>query len=523
MNCFLRSLSAIFLVLTTLVVLSPVADAQTAKAAATPVPKVAPLAITADSVPFLAASQSLEPLDLKKFGYVEEEFLVSGAANVYDWAADGTLSVKTPNVPYATRILVRRPADASRFSGNVVVEPLNAVRRIDWSWMWGYIDEQILESGDVWVGITMPGSAAAIKKFNPTRYTAVSFATPTPGVACAGATTPPSDIEDGLRWDAISQVGALLKSNTASGPLPGFRVQAIYMTMGQSPEIMTYINAIHPHATLATGKPVYDGYLVKQPGNPARINQCAPALAPDDARRLFRPTNVPVIALVAQGELLGSLPWRRADSDAPADMFRQYEITGGAHIEWETYKALPSFPQQTAAGLMPPGTPEFPFAAKCEPDIPLKAKPIMSQTFHAALANLEQWVRKGTARTARGTHRGQRRRHATGGGEDRRARQRNRRRSERLHGCPDRDLHPDQHRTWKLPGNGPQDGFRRRPYSNALWRSGEIRGEGRAVGRQTHEGPLADRSRQEANQAGAGSALTGARQTRAPSVRKGPS
>ena len=159
MNCFLRSLSAIFIVLTTLVVLSPVADAQTAKAAATPVPKVAPLAITADSVPFLAASQSLEPLDLKKFGYVEEEFLVSGTANVYDWAADGTLSVKTPNAPYATRILVRRPADASRFSGNVVVEPLNAVRRIDWSWMWGYIDEQILESGDVWVGITMPGSA----------------------------------------------------------------------------------------------------------------------------------------------------------------------------------------------------------------------------------------------------------------------------------------------------------------------------------------------------------------------------
>ena len=42
------------------------------------------------------------------------------------------------------------------------------------------------------------------------------------------------------------------------------------------------------------------------------------------------------------------------------------------------------------------GTPDFPFAAKCEPDIPLKAKPIMSQTFHAALANLEQWVRKGT-------------------------------------------------------------------------------------------------------------------------------
>jgi alpha/beta hydrolase family protein len=403
MNSFLRSLPPFFLVWTVLVVLPPASDAQTAKPTATPVPKVVPMAISADSAPFLAANRSLEPTDLKKFNYVEEEFLVTGTANVYDWAADGTLSVKTPNAPYGTRILVRRPADPSRFSGNVVVEPLNAVRRFDWSWMWGYIDEQVLQSGDVWVGITMPGSSAAIKKFNPTRYAAVSFANPTPGVACppapgaaAGANNAPPEIEDGLRWDAISQVGALLKSNAASGPLAGFRVQAIYMTMGQSPEIMTYINAIHSHATLSTGKPVYDGYLVKQPGNPARINACAPALDAADPRRTFKATNVPVIAVVAQGELTGGLPWRRADSDTPTDMFRQYEIAGAAHIEWDTYIALPSFPDQTAAGIMPPGTPEFPFAARCDPDIPLKALPIMGQTFHAALANLEQWVRKGT-------------------------------------------------------------------------------------------------------------------------------
>jgi hypothetical protein len=195
MNCFLRRVLPGLLATAALVAVASTAAAQTGMAP-TPVPKVAPIAISADSVPFLAASQSLEPTDLKKFGYVEQEFLVTGTANVYDWAADGTLSVKTPNAPYGTRILVRRPADAGRFSGNVVVEPLNAVRRMDWSWMWGYIDEQILQSGDVWVGITMPGSSAAIKKFNPTRYAAVSFANPTPGVACAGATTPPSDIED---------------------------------------------------------------------------------------------------------------------------------------------------------------------------------------------------------------------------------------------------------------------------------------------------------------------------------------
>ena len=65
-----------------------------------------------------ASNKSTPAFDLSKVGYVEEEFLVSGNANVYDWAADGTVSVKTPNAPYTTRVLVRRPS--TRFSGTVV-------------------------------------------------------------------------------------------------------------------------------------------------------------------------------------------------------------------------------------------------------------------------------------------------------------------------------------------------------------------------------------------------------------------
>jgi hypothetical protein len=43
----------------------------------------------------------------------------------------------------------------------------------------------------------------------------------------------------------------------------------------QGGDLQTYINAIHPHALLASGKPVYDGYLLKSPAAPTRINQCA--------------------------------------------------------------------------------------------------------------------------------------------------------------------------------------------------------------------------------------------------------
>src|ERR1700722_5325048 len=119
----------------------------------TPVPKfTGPIPVTADSYPFMDAAHSLVPFDLAKYGYVEQEFIVSGTANVYDWAADGSLSVKTEKAPYAARILVRRPANASKFSGAVLVEPMGAVRRFDWALMYGYLNEHMMERGDAYVG-----------------------------------------------------------------------------------------------------------------------------------------------------------------------------------------------------------------------------------------------------------------------------------------------------------------------------------------------------------------------------------
>src|ERR1043165_6560394 len=86
---------------------------------------VGPLEATAASYPFGAADHTRTPENLRAIGYVEEEYLFSGAANVYDWPANGPAVVRTPNAPYTTRVLVRRPADSKRFSGTVVVELLN--------------------------------------------------------------------------------------------------------------------------------------------------------------------------------------------------------------------------------------------------------------------------------------------------------------------------------------------------------------------------------------------------------------
>src|SRR5688572_13760173 len=89
-------------------------------AAQTPValPMVAgPLAVTAESYPLMAADRIQEPVDLAKAGYVEEEYIVSGNANIYGRDAQGNITIKTADAPYTTRILVRRPGNAAQFSG----------------------------------------------------------------------------------------------------------------------------------------------------------------------------------------------------------------------------------------------------------------------------------------------------------------------------------------------------------------------------------------------------------------------
>src|SRR6187431_2957231 len=123
-----------------LVVTAGTAAAQTPAATfVPPVPKVTLAPITATSYPWLYHKYTQRPLELDKLGFVEEEFIVTGNGNVYDWPASPSLPlvVKYSNAPFGTRILVRRPADMSRFSGTVMVETMNPARGFDMAIMHG--------------------------------------------------------------------------------------------------------------------------------------------------------------------------------------------------------------------------------------------------------------------------------------------------------------------------------------------------------------------------------------------------
>src|SRR6185312_6127389 len=324
-------------------------------------------------------------------GYVEEEYILSGKANVYDWKADGSLTVKTADAPYSTRILVRRPANKSKFSGHAVVELMNPARRFDWAMMSGYVRDSLVERGDAWVGVTMPGSVQSLGKFNTDRYTNLGFPNPNPAETCAAGRGGPatSDQEEGLRWDMLSQVGAALKSPAL------LSAKYVYMT-SQGADVLTYAAAIEKNVTLDNGKPVYDGFLIKTPGSVSKIRRCGDAIAKTDPRQKPHDIGVPVIEVVAQGEI--GPDYQRPDSDDPKDPFRIYEIAGAAHIDTRAYRELPVFADQLAAiGTPGQGNPEWPFNVKCEPEIPLQNHALLMYMLDGAVVNLEQWASKGTA------------------------------------------------------------------------------------------------------------------------------
>jgi hypothetical protein len=363
------------------------------------IPSVAgPLKVTEASYPFGAASTTTVPQDLSKFGYVEEEFLVSGKASVYDFDSEGKVIVRTANAPYTTRILVRRPAATGKFSGNVIVEPLNSALGYDFDPQWMFCREYFIEHGDIWIGITIkPAAAKALKKFNPERYAALSWANPLPpDKTCSQSALPYSDeapeTEEGLAWDIISQVGALVRSNDKQNPIKNFKVEYVYAT-GYSMTgayLKTYINFLRPLASamLKNGKPVYDGYLIGDgDGFAISINQCEQSFPSGIPPVIVRPRKEPVISVVAQGSVIGAISARRPDSDAAADRYRRYEAPAASHANQlvvafalrpgETEKVGVQAIAPNCIGADTYGLTDYPF----------------EYVMNAAFANLDAWAR----------------------------------------------------------------------------------------------------------------------------------
>jgi Alpha/beta hydrolase domain len=272
-----------------------------------------------NGVPSSSASVAGAPgaVDLAALGYVEEEFIVSGAANVYRYDADGAVDVDREGVSYATRILIRRPQSPRRFTGNVHVETSHP--QYGFNVVWSQTFDYLLANGDAYVSITTRrtnnGSSAieGLKAFDPVRYAPLDFT------------------EDGLNWDIIGQVGRLLKTETPDNPLRDFDVERLYASgwSGGGALLLLYISdGFHDRTRMPDGAPIFDGYLVGEPSPYPRINSTAPELSESDDRQQVQPRDVPAISLHTHPQ---EEYRRRPDGNRPNDRYRVYEVAGAAH------------------------------------------------------------------------------------------------------------------------------------------------------------------------------------------------
>ncbi len=360
-----------------------------ASAAAVPQP-VAKL-IEAPGSPFL----TIGAFDLKAMGYVVEEYVISGTASAYKLTGEATrdgawAAAPTDTAPYATRIVVIRPADPKRFNGSAIVEWLNVTGGLDAGPDWTYSHREMLRSGMAYVGVSaqkvgveggggMGGAGLPLKKANPARY---------------GTLSHPGDL---YSFDMFSQAGAAVKDGKVLGPLKAKHViatgesqSAVFMT--------TYVDAIDPLAK------VYDGFYIHSRFGGAPPPESASMRGGQNGRPgpssvLMRPhLRVPVMTLISETDLIGSgLSGFWAAEQPDNDKLRIWEMPGTSHVDNYMFFVGGhddgAQPIDKIAGYWKPT--DALFGAKM-------AKPINSAPQHhyvaqAALAGLEAWVRTGKA------------------------------------------------------------------------------------------------------------------------------
>jgi hypothetical protein len=113
-----------------------------------PIPAVSP-GDPSRNYPFLATD-----VNLAQYGYVEEEYFMSGTANQYTTPAGATGAIISTGNPYKTRLLVRRPTSAAAFNGTVIVEWYNVTNGFDVEPDWFQSHTYMLEHGYVWIGVS---------------------------------------------------------------------------------------------------------------------------------------------------------------------------------------------------------------------------------------------------------------------------------------------------------------------------------------------------------------------------------
>lgn len=331
-----------------------------------PTPNVTgPIAVTADSYPFLATD-----IDLTRWGYVEQEFFIVGNGYRYDTSGEvGQTATRIetggPNgngtYPFKTRIVVRRPADPAKANGTVIAEWNNVTATRDIEWNWFGDPEYMLRNGYTFVGVTAQNvGLLGLRSFNSERYGDLEGRWDTSmSINPLGTNNPALD---DLSFDIY---GAALKAirgaGTGEDPLGGIEAETV-IASGESQSctrLATHYNKIQALHEIA------DAYLLTVCGSPLRVDR------PEKVVRILTETE--------------NRTQRPADTFPDTDSIRHWEVAGTSH--------LPRLAWDNAGGLL--NRDFLPLTVNCT-KFPLS---LVQWPFTAnrAIAGLEEWATGGEA------------------------------------------------------------------------------------------------------------------------------
>ncbi len=270
--------------------------------------------------------------------YVEEEFLVSGAATLYTYNDPPVPTEVVPvqtGVPYKTRLIVRRPADPAAFNGTVVIEWWNSTAGFDTSPSWEASAEYFGRKGIIYVGVTNSDNAIRFLRGGCRLF---GLLPPICGTRYRTLSLP----ENGLAYEMMSQLAHALRSGNGSPLAAQYEVARVFHA-GQSQQggsVITYATAFHFPDNAGyfmqaafSARPINFGPACGSAGAPVYPG-CTPQLTGAD--RLVRTDlRVPVIRAQTETDMgsvasgFGVLALGARQNDA--EFFRYYEMAGTAH------------------------------------------------------------------------------------------------------------------------------------------------------------------------------------------------
>jgi hypothetical protein len=299
-------------------------------------------------------------------GYVEEEFFVEGRANVYDTplvVSNPTLpptrfaNVVKSDVPYRTRVVVRRPADPSRFNGTVVVEWVNVTDGFDGEYFWVQSKDHLLRKGYAYVALSAQDSSISVtplslKKFSPARYGSIDVT--------GGGTAP----LDGLSYDIFAQASQAVRNAPALlGGMPVRKVIGVGMSQSGL-RLGVYLNYLHMRA------PVYDAFLI-QVMNPALRDDLA----------------TPVIKVLSETEAT-PVQLSVAQDDTPTR--RSWWVAGASH--GDTMQRV----GRTGVRIRDLGLANTPNDSCAGATTPMRSRVPLRHVLNAAVESLQLQITRGT-------------------------------------------------------------------------------------------------------------------------------